>query len=378
MTAARPRKTVWPRWTMAIVALLIGLTAGGWAATSWQHQPENPSTVGVVHTEPSGLALPAVGAWGRIAPQGEVIDLGAPTGMDGVRVEQLLVTEGDSVDTNQVIAVLDTFARRQSALKEAEAAVTVAEAKLEQAKVGAKPAELTAQQAFIARCQIEFDFATREADRSRPLAEQKIITPEELANRELARDRAKQTLHQAEAQLTALKTVRPVDVSLAEQQLLQAKAAVERAEAELEATQIHAPSPGRILKVHARPGQRISEKGVVEMGDVRVMYAIAEIYEADMARVAVGQKVVLRVPSLSAELTGQVERLGWMVGRKKTLNNDPIADTDARVIETWIRINDADAPRVAGLSNARVEVRIEVGEKSESRNPKSEGNSKHE
>ena len=82
MTAPRPRKTAWPRWTMAIVALLIGLTAGGWAATSWQHQPENPSTVGVVQTEPNGLALPAVGAWGRIAPRGEVIDLGAPTGMD--------------------------------------------------------------------------------------------------------------------------------------------------------------------------------------------------------------------------------------------------------------------------------------------------------
>lgn len=366
MTAARPRTTAWSRWTFVIVALLVGLTAGGWAATSWQHPAENPSTVGVVQTPPSGLALPAVGAWGRIAPQGEVIDLGAPTGMDGVRVDKLLVQEGDAVEARQVIAILDTYDRRAAALQEAQAAVAVAEAKLERAKVGAKPAELAAQEAFITRCRIELDYATREAERGRPLAEQKIITPEDLANRELARDRAKESLRQAEAQREALQTVRPVDVALAEVELAQARSSVVRAEADVQAAQIRAPRPGRILRVHARPGQRIPEKGVVEMGDVRVMYAVAEIYEADMARVAVGQPAVLRVPSLSAELHGRVERLGWMVGRKGTLNNDPIADTDARVIETWIRIDDADAPRVAALSNARVEIRIEVAEQSKS------------
>ncbi len=85
------------------------------------------------------------------------------------------------------------------------------------------------------------------------------------------------------------------------------------------------------------------------MGNTSVMYAIAEVYEADVGRVRVGQSARVRVSSLSGELTGEVEHVGWMVGRKVTLNNDQIADTDARVVEVRIRINAADAPRVAPL-----------------------------
>ncbi len=348
---------VWVRWTVALLFLLVLVGAGGWAATRWQ-QPPTP----MLPTSPEELTLPAVGAWGRIAPQGEVIDLGPPTGMDGVRVQKLLVEEGDLVHQGDVIAVLDTFDRRETAVKEAQARRLVAEAKLEQAKEGAKPAELLAQQAMIMKAQTELEHAQADLDRWEALAEQKFASRENVAAKELQRNQAREALRQATAQLEALKSVRAVDVALATAELASATATIEQVQAELAATQIRAPSDGRILRVHARPGQRISDKGVVEMGNTAVMYAIAEVYEADFHRVAVGQTARLRVPSLKDGLHGKVERLGWMVGRKVTLNNDPISDTDARVIEVRIRINDADAPRVAALSNARVEIRIDVGQ----------------
>lgn len=356
MSASPMSVPVWLRWAIALSGLLIVISAAGWAASQWK-QPQAPS---LPTTPPDPLALPAVGAWGRIAPQGEVIDLGPPTGMDGVRVEKLFVEEGDSVSAGDVIAVLDTFTRRQTAVHEAEAMQAVAEAKLAQAKEGAKPAEIAAQEAAVTRAQSELENAQAEVDRWRPLAAQKIVGPEDFAAKELQRDRFREAVRQAKAQLEALRTVRPVDVALASAELARTKAAVEQAKAELAATQIRAPSDGRILRVHARPGQRIGDKGVVEMGNTKVMYAIAEVYEADVGRVRVGQTVRLRVPSLTQDLHGKVERLGWMVGRKVTLDNDPISDTDARVIEVRIRIDDVDAPRVEALSNARVEIRINV------------------
>ncbi|HET6425933.1 MAG TPA: HlyD family efflux transporter periplasmic adaptor subunit [Planctomycetaceae bacterium] len=346
----------WLRWSVRL-ALLIGLvSAGGWAANQWHQPPPAMSSP----TLPEERTLPAVGAWGRIAPQGEVLDLGPPTGMDGVRVQKLLVEEGDLVHRGDVIAVLDTFDQREAAVREAQAQRSVAEAKLAQAKEGAKPAEIAAQQAMVTKAQTELDHAQAEYARWKALADQKFASQENVAEKELLRNQAREALRQANAQVEALRTVRPVDVALATAELGKAISAIERAEADLAAAQIKAPSDGRILRVHARPGQRIGDKGVVEFGNTGVMYAVAEVYEADFPRVKVGQSARLRVPSLGEDLHGTVERLGWMVGRKVTLNNDPISDTDARVIEVRIRIKAADTERVAALSNARVEIRINV------------------
>lgn len=347
----------WARWALGFAALVMVIGAAGLSATQWQ-QPAPPV---LPTTPPDAFALASIGAWGRIAPQGEVIDLGPPTGMDGVRVEKLFVEEGDAVTAGDVIAVLDTYDRREAALQEAEAVREVAEAKLAQAQEGAKPAELAAQEALITRAQTELDNAQAEVDRWRPLLAQKIVGPEDFAAKELQRDRFREALRQATAQLEALRTVRPVDVALAKAEVRRAGAAIEQARAELLASKIFAPTDGRILRVHARPGQRIGTDGVVQMGNTNVMFAIAEIYEADIGRVSVGQPARIRVSSLSEDLHGRVERLGWMVGRKVTLNNDPISDTDARVIEVRIRIDEADAPCVASLSNARVEIRIDLG-----------------
>jgi hypothetical protein len=90
------------------------------------------------------------------------------------------------------------------------------------------------------------------------------------------------------------------------------------------------------------------------------MHVVAEVYEADVSKVRIGQTAKVRVPSLGAELSGQVVRTDLVVGRKVVFNNDPVADSDARVIEVRIRIALEDSPRVAGLSNARAEVVIDA------------------
>jgi HlyD family secretion protein len=98
-----------------------------------------------------------VTALGRLEPKGEVIKLSAPTSNEGNRVEQLLVNEGDKVKLGQVIAIMDSRARLQGSLGEAQKQVQVAKSRLDQVKAGAKQGEIGARQASVSRLQAELE-----------------------------------------------------------------------------------------------------------------------------------------------------------------------------------------------------------------------------
>jgi HlyD family secretion protein len=87
------------------------------------------------------------------------------------------------------------------------------------------------------------------------------------------------------------------------------------------------------------------------------MLAVAEIYETDIGRVQVGQRATVSSPALADPLVGKVERIGRKIGKLDVLDADPVAKTDARVVEVEIRLD--DAARVAALTNLQVEVSIE-------------------
>ena len=58
----------------------------------------------------------AVTALGRLQPEGEVTYLSAPSSTNGIRVEKLLVKEGDNVKAGQVLAYLEDYSRATSSL----------------------------------------------------------------------------------------------------------------------------------------------------------------------------------------------------------------------------------------------------------------------
>jgi HlyD family secretion protein len=96
-------------------------------------------------------------ALGRLEPQGEVIRLGVSQSLDGDRISQLLVKEGDRVKAGQSIAILDARDRLQSVVEEAEEKVKVARASLAQVKAGAKSGEIAAQAATISKLKAEVE-----------------------------------------------------------------------------------------------------------------------------------------------------------------------------------------------------------------------------
>ena len=92
-----------------------------------------------------------VSALGRLQPESEILKLAAPLELDGDRVSELQVKEGDRVNRNQIIAVLDSQSRLSDEVQQAREQVKLAQAKLAQVRAGAKDGEINAQGSTIDR-----------------------------------------------------------------------------------------------------------------------------------------------------------------------------------------------------------------------------------
>ena len=63
-----------------------------------------------------------------------------------------------------------------------------------------------------------------------------------------------------------------------------------RFQTELERSFVRAPFAGRVIDVRRRPGEIVGMEGVLELARVDQMQAVAEVFEADVRRVRVGQR----------------------------------------------------------------------------------------
>src|SRR6056297_1851298 len=127
---------------------------------------------------------------------------------------------------------------------------------------------------------------------------------------------------------------------------------------ELRRSHIHAPMDGRVLAVNARPGELVGMvvgmQGILELGQVDRMYAIAEVYETDVARLRPGQRATVTSAALPRPLGGRIERIRPKVQKQDETHTDPAARKDARIVEVEVALEES-AP-AAGLTHLQVEV----------------------
>ena len=356
-------------------------------------------------SEPSNAAQPAntqqpqtkkVAALGKIEPQGEIMSISAPTSLEAVQVEQLLVEVGDRVKKGQTIAILDGSKRQQAALDEAKMRHAVAQSRLERVKAGAKPGAIAARQAAIAsveaelageiqtqkatisRLEAELENARTEFQRNQQLFNDGAISASELDSKRLTLETTKEQLNEAKAtlertektlnaQLTEAKAslsetaeVRPVDVGVAQAEVNQAQASVARAQADMELAYVRAPVAGEILDIHTRPGEALDARGIAEIGQTDQMTVVAEIDQNDISRVKIGQNVIVTSGIFTEELHGKVHKIGSLIRKNDILDTDPTADEDSRVVEVKVLLNSKDSQKVAKLTNLEVDTVIEI------------------
>jgi HlyD family secretion protein len=297
---------------------------------------------GPVPDAPTALAAApptGVSALGRLEPEHGIVRIAAPSlpGVTGgVVVRELRVEVGDDVEAGQVLAMTDLAAILAAAVRQAETGLELARRRADTAR---SSADSTCVLAVVHEQE-----AARRAD-----WETTSVASREEAER--ARGAAQSSRAACEAaQMAAVAEAATVAV---------AEAALTRAWTDRDQAEIRAPFAGRVLRIHARPGAAIGSRGLLELGKVDRMFAVAEVYETDARRITPGQRARVTSPALEGAPSGRVYRVRPRVQRQEEIGTEPAARMDARVIEVEVLLDDAES--VAGLSNLQVTVVIDAG-----------------
>lgn len=325
--------------------------------------------LGIFARKPASVAVavpvrpPAVVGLGSLEPSSTVIKIGAPGSADALKISTLMVAEGDEVETGQALAVLDTADKLAAQVAASEAQLKLKRLMLEKQRVEIASAT-TARRSALERARAEMEATKADFDRQKTLLDRGVATVLTLEKRRREWLQAEANVREMEAALKRIEVRAPsstdtpgslIDIAVTEQEMAAAAADLQVTRASLELTTIRAPFKGRILTIYTRPGARIGTDGVLEMGTTQSMRAVVEVYQSDIGRVSVGQRVTVKADMLSAPLEGTVERLGASVKRQSVVNNDPATATDARVVEVFVGFDAATSRQIASLSRLQVQ-----------------------
>lgn len=193
---------------------------------------------------------------------------------------------------------------------------------------------------------------------SRDLQKARGILATTVRDKRLAVQTLERDLERSRASYSSLAEVRPTDVAAAQAEVENAKAVVEKTLADLELRKVKTYASGKVLKIHSRPGETIGNDGILELGDTQTMFAVAEVFESDITKVKTGQTAEITVRTSGEKFAGEVVEVGSLIKKRDTLDSDPVADVDARVVEVKVKLNSEGSKQLAKLTNLRVDVRI--------------------
>lgn len=293
-------------------------------------------------------------ALGRIEGRGETVNVGAA--LAGT-IANVSVKPGDLVKPGQVLASLDCAdlaAERDVRSAEEEASRQARERLLAGSRSEEKDAARERAEAQRAIHANALDLHRRNI----ALAEKGFVSATQLdaSAHEVARSAALLSAARAEVRLAGAGPT-PEEARKAEAELVAAMARRRLAGERMRKCEIRAPSQATVLKVHVRSGESVSVGSVVaslaDVGETRVR---AEVDERDLARVSLGQKVVVTADAHPGrQWSGEVMQILPLVTRKRVTNDVPTEFTDREVVEVVAGVGRGEVALPVGL---RVTVRF--------------------
>ena len=331
MTMPSPTGRKGGRGPWQLVAALLALVLlAGLGSRLWQQRQQKQ-----VEARKAVPLLPRqVSALGRIEPLGGISQVSVPSSLSNDRVREILVKEGQEVRKGQPLAVLESIDTLESSVRKSEAEIRVAESKL------------AAQDSVIARYKADLGQASAEARR----AEQLFAAGATSANRveKLQADESSAKAQLAEAIATKATLV---------EELRSSRASLDKDKTERAKATVLAPFSGTIFKVHARPGDKVGEDGLLEMGDSSRMGVIAEVYQSDRPMIALGQKASLSADGFKGrKVEGQVVEIAREVSRQTVFSGQAGENLDRRVLEVKIGLTPQESALASQLNYLQVNV----------------------
>ena len=324
---SRPR----PRWLVPGLAALAlaGVGIGLAMRQSQRHQAEQ--------TQQQQPLPRRIAALGRVEPLDRVVKLSVPASLSNDAVRELRVKEGQQVSKGQVLAVMDSAQSLDRSVREAQAAVQVAERKV------------TAQASVISRYRAELTQATVELRRYSQLYAQGASSAEVRDRRITIESTSRANLEQALSDEATLRAER--DESLA---------TLARDQAELAKATIRAPFGGTVFKINAYPGDKVGDEGILELGDSSRMGVIAEVYQTDRGGITLGQRAVISADGFpNKQMEGKVVEIARQVSRQSVFSGQAGENLDRRVFEVKIGLGPEAAAMASAINYLQVNVLFE-------------------
>jgi HlyD family secretion protein len=336
-------------YVLGVVSL--GVTVGALSMRDAHTQPAAESVVRRANAD-------VVPALGRTEAASEEVRVGAD--IPG-KLARVLVDEGDFVRAGQVLAVLDQADDRARAAL-AEAVVERSEAEWQKLVNGAREEERKEARAALEEAAAVLSNARVEAQRRSELYEKGAVSREES-------DRARQAFEVAVAREEAARQrlalimapAREDDKARAQAEIRIARSELEEARARLEKTVIRSPISGVVLHRHFQTGETYApapDRPIVTLADLSTMRVRADVDEAEIGRIRVGQYAYITAPAYGEQrFPGRVMRIGQTLGKKNVWANRAAERADVDVLETLIEL----APGHGLRPGLRVDVYIVVG-----------------
>ena len=214
------------------------------------------------------------------------------------RIEQITVDEGDRVQKDQLLAVIE---RREleAQVREAEAQRAAARSNLQNLEAGSREQEIKKAEAALEEAQANVEKSRTDWERLDRLHKDKVASDQEWERARTSYDVAAAKQREAKEHLDLQKagTRRPV-IDAARGELDRTQAALELAQAQLDQTRLSAPRAATVLLKNREVGE-IATVGspVVTLGDLDHLWVTIYIKETDLGRVKLGQNARVSVDS---------------------------------------------------------------------------------
>ncbi len=293
--------------------------------------------------QPTVLARPIVmTAPGRVEPRRDPVKLAFEA--QG-RIAEILVDEGDVVTANQVVARLDDRLAR-ARVAAAEAGLAQARARHALARRGPRHEDLAAARAEADAAAAAAAHRDAEQARSEQLGKVGAVADSIVdADGAAARVASAQATAASARYQSLAKGTRPEQVEEAAAAILLAQAELDAAKVALDQTVLRAPSDGMVLRRTGEVGTLVTlamPTSIVTVADLREPELRAEIDEADVAAVAVGQLAYATADAFGERrFPVRIVRVNRELGRKTVRDDDPRARIDTRVLEVIARFEGA-------------------------------------
>ncbi len=218
------------------------------------------------------------------------------------KVAWIGVEKGDRVRKGQVLVRLEDQEYRARA-REAQAALAAAEARLTELENGSRPQEIARGQAELQLAEANLRNAKQTLDRTAQLVRDGVMTQQDLDDAQARYDVARAQVESARKTLDLLQLgPRPEQIEAQRAAVENARAALDFALTQLEATEIRAPVDGTILERLVERGEMVTtsfvgERGakssVVSLANLNDLQVEIDVSQADFARLRLGQPAVV-------------------------------------------------------------------------------------